>query len=146
MVQDDNGLTISQVAEQIGKSARQVRRYILDGSLPARMIDGKYGQEYRIDEIPESLYRKERPMAAETPTAEKPQGNTQIAEALLDSIEAIYEKKITALEAVNMNLARELGKSQAKVEELESRLKLLPAPSAAHRRPLLKVIWQKLVR
>lgn len=145
-MEEDKGLTIPQVAEKIGKSSRQVRRYILDGSLPARTIQGKFGPEYRIDDIPEALYRKDQKMTTDTLPREEIDKDTSLALQMLDSIESGYKAKITELEAVNLNLAIELGKERARREELENRVKLLPGPAAPSFKPFFKRIVGRFLK
>jgi hypothetical protein len=138
-VEEDKGLTIPQAAEKIGKSERQVRRYINSGALPARLIQGKFGPEYRIDDIPESLRK-----GAEAPQGNPGPGGDQAALQILQSIEKRYEEKIERLENMNISLALELGKTQARADELENKVKLLAAPKTAPPRPLLKRIFGRL--
>ncbi len=146
-LEEDKGLTIPQVAEQLGRSPRQVRRYILDGSLPARTIQGKYGLEYRIDNIPEALYKtiKDRNTSNETAT-KTPEDQTQLALQMMDSITGEYKAKIKELETVNLNLAVELGKERARREEAENKIKFLPAPSAGLRRSFLNRVMGRFLK
>jgi excisionase family DNA binding protein len=51
----DQGLTIAQAAEVLGVSAKTVRRHIKDGKIAAVRVPGKYGEEYRIAELPREL-------------------------------------------------------------------------------------------
>lgn len=138
-MEEDKGLTIPQAAERIGKSERQVRRYINSGALPARLIQGKFGPEYRIDDIPESLLEW-----AKSPPDGKGPGGDQVALQILENIEKRYEDKIERLENMNISLALELGKTQARADELENKVKLLAAPTAAPPRPFLKRIFGRL--
>jgi excisionase family DNA binding protein len=47
---DASLLTLRQAAERTGLSATTLRRYIKSGRLRARLIPGRYGQEYVVDE------------------------------------------------------------------------------------------------
>lgn len=142
-MEEDKGLTIPQVAERIGKSERQVRRYIYNETLPARLIQGKFGPEYRIDEIPESFLEAIRKPKEETP----PGGDqSQVALQMLETIEKRYEGKIERLEGMNITLAVELGKTRARAEELESKVKLLTAPAAPPPKSLLSRILGRIVK
>jgi predicted transcriptional regulator len=146
-VEEDKGLTIPQVAEQLGRSPRQIRRYILEGSLLARTIQGKFGPEYRIDTIPEALYKIIKDRKSESKTEAKTnEEQTHLALQMLDSITGEYKAKIQELEAVNLNLAIELGKERARREELENRIKLLPGPSAGPRRLFLNRIVGRFLK
>lgn len=51
----EQGLTVAQVAKALGVSAKTVRRHIKDGKLAAVRVPGKYGEEYRIAELPREL-------------------------------------------------------------------------------------------
>jgi hypothetical protein len=144
-VEEDQGLTIPQVAERLGKSARQVIRYILEGTLQARTIQGKFGPEYRVDIIPEALYKtvKDRKTGVDQPeAADKEQ--TQLALQMLDSITGEYKAKIQELEAVNLNLAIELGKERARREDLERQFKQLPGGREARPKSLLERILRRV--
>ena len=53
----DNGVSysISEAAELLNLSAKTIRRYIKAGKLPSTKVPTKFGDEYRITEIPEVL-------------------------------------------------------------------------------------------
>lgn len=51
----EQGLTIAQAAGILGVSAKTVRRHIKDGKIAAVRVPGKYGEEYRIAELPREL-------------------------------------------------------------------------------------------
>ena len=57
---DDKLLTVTEVAEQLRCGVESVRRWIADGSLPARTLPG--GRTYRIRES--DLRRAVRPVPA----------------------------------------------------------------------------------
>lgn len=40
---------LREAAERAGVSARTMRRYVLDGTVPASKVVGKHGVEYRVD-------------------------------------------------------------------------------------------------
>ena len=52
---DNQGSTIAQVAKRLGKSKRTVERYIAAGILKVEYVEGKFGDERRIREIPLEL-------------------------------------------------------------------------------------------
>src|SRR5512143_2098064 len=53
---DNNGsYSIAECAEALNLSAKTIRRYIKAGKLPSVKVPTKFGDEYRITEIPESL-------------------------------------------------------------------------------------------
>jgi excisionase family DNA binding protein len=41
-------LTLQEVADLLNRSVRTIRRYIQDGKLPAQMLPGRFGGEYRV--------------------------------------------------------------------------------------------------
>ncbi len=56
---DGYTLTVEDVAAQVHKSAETVRRYIRTNKLPARRIEGKNANEYRVnpDDVPSIFAR-----------------------------------------------------------------------------------------
>jgi len=113
----------------------------LEGRLPARTILGKWGPEYRIDNIPDDLVRYVKGYKVEEDTPNQ----TQLALQMLDSITGEYKAKVQELEATNLNLAIELGKERARREEMENRIKLLPAPKSLPPKSLLSRILGRFV-
>ena len=45
---EGDGYTLRAAGERLGLSSRQVRRYVLDGRLPAVLVPGPRGSEYRV--------------------------------------------------------------------------------------------------
>ena len=45
----ENELTIKEASQQLGCSDKTVRKYIKEGRLDARKLNGKKGLEYRIN-------------------------------------------------------------------------------------------------
>lgn len=90
--------TIHQAAKALGKSAKTIRRQIKAGQLPYVIVQGKYGKEYRVTELPL-----------------KPEADIPNLALLI----------IKRLEEENRNLAGELGAAQQKVLHLEGQVKLL---------------------
>lgn len=122
-------LSIKQVADAIGKSAHTIRRYVLDGTLPAHKVAGKYGQEYRIDEIPSDLYNTKNNRSRSIKTAPgKQQRDPNLAAELLHGIDAVYSERIIKLESANTVLAVKLGKAQAEIVRLKDKLKSKTGP------------------
>lgn len=114
------GLTISQAAKALGVSARTVRRYIKAGKLHAELVDGHFGEEYRIPELPSEL-RQPKPV-------DKTPGQTPVQ--AMDVIRELQEK--------NLALAAQLGAAAERIRNLENQVKLL----AVARRPW----WKRLFR
>ncbi len=101
----NQGYSIPEAARELGVSAVTIRRYIKQGKLEAKKVEGKFGSEYRIAALPpESLGQAED---------ESPQEPLSYA-ALLEEIQ---------------RLNRELGYWQGRCEEMGNQLKLLTAPS-----------------
>ncbi len=114
------GLTISQAARALGVSARTVRRYIKAGKLHAELVDGPFGEEYRIPELPSELHRP------------KPLDKTP-GQAPVQAMDVIME-----LQEKNLALAARLGAAAERIRNLENQVKLL----AVVRQPW----WQRLFR
>ena len=107
------GLTISQAAKKLGVSSRTVRRFIKSGKLHAELVSGLFGQEYRILELPSSLYRAK-------PLDNTP-GQTHIHTPVqvMDIVRELQEK--------NLALAAQLGAATERIRNLEHQVKLLTA-------------------
>ncbi len=105
------GLTISQAAKVLGVSARTVRRYIKAGKLHAELVDGPFGEEYRIPELPSELHQP-KPL-------DKTPGQTPVQ--AMDVIMELQEK--------NLALAAQLGAAAERIRNLESQVKLLAVAS-----------------
>lgn len=107
------GLSITQAANKLGVSTRTVRRYIKAGKINAVLVNGRFGEEYRIIELPSELYLAKH--EGETPT--HGQAPSQIPVQTLDIIRELQEK--------NLALAAQLGAAAERIRNLESQLKLL---------------------
>jgi MerR family transcriptional regulator, copper efflux regulator len=121
--------SISEAAELLKLSAKTIRRYIKSGKLPSIKVPTKFGEEYRVTEIPESL-KQEAAAQAE-------------AQAKMDIIPA--EETSTKLDALqlyqeNMRLAAQLGAATERIRQLEGQVKLLEAP-----KPKPKLPWWKRI-
>ena len=112
----NQGLTIAQAAKALGISTKTVRRQVKNGTIPARIIPGKYGDEYRILNLPPE----------------------QIKEQTLDTTPTLAMDIITRLEKENRNLAGQLGAATERVHALENQVKLLTPPHRPWWRRLLK--------
>ena len=60
---EGQGYTVAQVAKELGRSERQVERYIAGGRLSAEWVKGKRGRKRLIKEIPEELLAVRRDKA-----------------------------------------------------------------------------------
>ncbi len=97
------GWTLTQAAKALGVSEKTVRRRIKNGTLRAETVEGKFGPEYRILELPGD-------------TAAKQTLDTNLGQ-LLDML--------NRLQVENRDLAGHLGAAQERVRTLESQVKLL---------------------
>lgn len=113
----DNNMTIAQAAEKLNVSTRTIRRYIKAGRLKADLINGPFGEEYRIWELPDDLHKTE--------------GLDKSGQTALDSHDptagasgdmlAVFRE----LQEKNLALAAQLGAATERVRHLEGQLKQL---------------------
>ena len=115
-MQNNEGLTLTQAARAMRLSPKTVRRQLRQGKIPFKLVPGKYGDEYRILELPPEKVRDEAP--DKTPT--------------------LALNIIQSLEQENRNLAGQLGASQERVRTLENQVKLLTAGKQPWWRQLLR--------
>ena len=126
----NQAMTIAQAAEKLGISTRTVRRYIKAGRIEARLVVGPFGEEYRIDGLPEGFASAHR---AEAPAAGTPGRHLEHTPVqAMDIIRELQEK--------NLTLAAQLGAATERVRNLESQLKLLSAP---RKRPWWRRIFSR---
>ena len=104
--------SISETAELLNLSAKTIRRYIKSGKLPSTKVPTKFGDEYRITEIPEVLKQEAIDQADATNKVEmvKPEENSPS----LDT-QQLYQD--------NMRLAVQLGAATARIRQLEDQIK-----------------------
>jgi MerR family copper efflux transcriptional regulator len=118
------GMSISQAARALGVSARTIRRYIKAGRIPAELVSGHFGEEYRIPKLPLELY----PTKPEEKDHTLSQNPGQALGQAMDIIRELQEK--------NLTLAAQLGAATERIRSLENQVKLLTAA----RRPW----WKRL--
>jgi MerR family copper efflux transcriptional regulator len=118
-MENSTSYSISEAAALLHLSAKTIRRYIKSGKLPSIKVPTKFGEEYRVTEIPEALKQE---AAAQSAT----QAGTEIipAENIKTQLDA------TQLYQENMRLAVQLGAATERIRQLERQLKLLEAPKA----------------
>lgn len=109
--------SISEAAELLKLSPKTIRRYIKAGKLPSIKVPTKFGDEYRITEIPQAL-KEEAEVQAES------QSKVEIvpvdqASSTLDA-QFLYQE--------NMRLMAQLGAATERLRQMEDKLKLLEAP------------------
>ena len=112
-----HGMSIAQAAEKLGVSTRTIRRYIKAGKIEAELINGRFGAEYRIPQLPPELLHKEH--EDEKPDLGQSSGRApgQPLGQALDIIRELQEK--------NLALAAQLGVATERVRNLENQVKLL---------------------
>jgi len=110
--------TISEAAEILNLSAKTIRRYIKAGKLPSIKVPTKFGDEYRITEIPEALKQEAASQAeAQSRVDIIVPGETNDA---LDT-QQLYQE--------NMRLAAQLGAATERIRQLEEQVKTLESKS-----------------
>lgn len=109
------GYSVADAAKALGVSTRTIRRHLKEGKLPFTKINGQFGEEYRITELPDL------PKTADPPVPSSAELSGTVA---LDMIRRLEEE--------NRNLAGQLGAAHEKIRTLENKLedqiKLLTAP------------------
>ena len=113
---NNEGLTLTQAAKAMRLTPKTVRRHIKQGKIPYKLVPGKYGNEYRILELPPDKIRGEA----------------------LDKTPTFALDIIHRLEQENRNLAGQLGATQERVRTLENQVKLLTTPH--------KPWWRRIFR
>ena len=120
-------------------SAKTIRRYIKAGKLSSIKVPSKFGDEYRITEIPETL--KEEAAAIARSQAKTDVIRAEEAEKGLDA-QVLYKD--------NLRMAAQLGAATAqlsvadeRIKALEGQVKLLEGP---HHDPDLEVARQRIAQ
>jgi len=125
--------TIKEAAAVLGLSEKTIRRRIKDGSIKAEQIAGKYGVEYRINDLEN--------IPAEVMSGDGWEVDTSGVERALSVGEAGALDKaldlVRDLQGEVERLSVQVGFLQAQLMESQDRIRLLSAP----KRPL----WQRLM-
>lgn len=104
--------SISEAADLLNLSPKTIRRYIKSGKLPSTKVPTKFGDEYRITQIPENLQQE---------AAEQSEANSKIEmvrpeeNALTLDTQKLYQE--------NIRLAAQLGAATERIRQLEEQLK-----------------------
>jgi excisionase family DNA binding protein len=108
-------LTITEAAKRLSLSTRTIRRHIKSGKIKARLIEGSFGPEYRISDLPLGDNGQER-------ATDRKEEKTfrQNDDNWFDYVKELQEK--------NLTLAAQLGAASERVRQLESQIKLLTGP------------------
>jgi MerR family copper efflux transcriptional regulator len=127
--------SISEAAEALKLSPKTIRRYIKSGKLPSVKVPSKFGEEYRITEIPEALRQEaEAQIEAQAKTdvaGAEPPGNQLDAKQL-------YQE--------NIRLAAQLGAATERIRQLEERLQALEPKLLQAPKPIRLPFWKRLLR
>jgi MerR family transcriptional regulator, copper efflux regulator len=112
-MENTNSYSISDVAGILNLSPKTIRRYIKSGKLPSIKVPTKFGDEYRVTEIPEALKQEAEAQA-------QVQGRVDVVsleeqENRLD-VQQLYQE--------NMRLAAQLGAATERIRHLEEQLKM----------------------
>lgn len=110
-------MTINQAAEKLKVSTRTIRRYIKAGKLRAELINGPFGEEYRITELPDDLKKTE---SHDSHSQKALDSHDPLAGASGDMLAVFRE-----LQEKNLSLAAQLGAATERVRHLEGQLKQL---------------------
>ena len=123
--------SISEAAEFLNLSSKTIRRYIKSGKLPFIKVPTKFGDEYRITDIPEPLRQEAEAQA---------QSQARIKVELTPVKEPVMNLDAQQLYQENMRLAAQLGAATEKIRHLEEQLKLIEAPKTTSNPPW----WKRL--
>lgn len=127
--------SVAEAAQQLGKSTRTVRRWIQSGRLPALLVNGPHGEEYRVRVQDLDLAREE--LANPTVPATAAPSPEQFARALADVMQPFVERldRIEASLASRPELpaghdqpAEELQEMRAQLERIELAVTSAPPP------------------
>jgi len=139
----EQGVTIAQAAKTLGVSPKTIRRHIKDGKIPHVLVQGKFGEEYRILDLPsikvETLDTSGEDQAKEDQAQMEGEPSAESA-SRADSNPGWTIDLINDLQKTNLQLAGQLGAAQERIRELESQVMLLNAP----REPWWKRTLKKL--
>jgi MerR family copper efflux transcriptional regulator len=116
------GMTIAQAALEMGVSTRTVRRYIKAGKIQAELVEGPFGGEYRIYQIPNKKTEILQKNTIDNSSGQLPPdsggtGQSQNMIQMMDYIKELQEK--------NLALAAQFGAASERVNNLENQIKLL---------------------
>ncbi len=132
-MQSNEGLTISQAAEAMGVSPKTIRRRIKRGEIASKLVAGKFGEEYRITELP-SPNIQEQTLDTTLTLDTTPTLDTTLALPIIREL----QRTTRALHETNLQLAGQLGIAQERIRTLENQVKLLEAGKRPWWRRLFK--------
>jgi len=157
-------MTVTQVAEKLGKTDRTIRNYIKEGRIKARRIENQFGWEYRVYDLGEFAKTEKKPEDDSVPAPEaSSQGSGEKkAETALQIISRENQRlwdENRQLREINNRLAYDLGGRDQKIKDLEQALEkarnllTTSTPSASEdspitvqTKPVCKPWWKRLFR
>jgi excisionase family DNA binding protein len=125
--------TITEAAEFLKLSPKTIRRYIKAGKLPSTKVSTKFGDEYRITEIPQ-LLQEEAALQAENQSKVEIMAVDQPSSQL--DAQWLYQE--------NIRLAAQLGVLNERLRQMEEQVKLLEAPKSVSPSPP-RPWWKRLL-
>jgi MerR family copper efflux transcriptional regulator len=146
-------LSIAQAARELGVSTRTIRRFIKAGKLKADLVNGTFGPEYRISEIPAELKKQpaepEKDENTDAETSKHAEARTDLAVSTGAESSDHILLMLKDLQEKNMALAAQLGAATERIRNLENQVKQLNAPvtvtvAASGETTVKKSWWQRL--
>ena len=119
----EQGVTIAQAAKTLGVSPKTIRRQIKDGKIPHVLVQGKFGEEYRILDLPSIKVETLDTSGEDKATLEGEPAADNASQ--VDSNPNWAIDLINDLRKTNLQLAGQLGAAQERIHELESQVMLL---------------------
>lgn len=125
--------SITETAELLKLSPKTIRRYIKAGKLPSTKVPTKFGDEYRITEIPQALKEE---AAAQAEAQSKVEIVTVDQPTSKLDVQVLYQE--------NIRLAAQLGAATERLRQMEEKIKLLEAPKSPPPSPP-RPWWKRLL-
>lgn len=131
---DQLGYTLREAGERLGISARQVRRYVLDGRLSAVLVPGVRGREYRVDPASVDALAGERGQGGQPRKGGRIVSTTAIATLASPEVGRLVSDQLAALERAWARVA-ELEGENARLRTMLEAGQVAPAPQLEAQQP-----------
>jgi excisionase family DNA binding protein len=118
-------MTVTQVAELLGKTDRTIRNYIKDGRIMARRVENQFGWEYRVYDLGNFATPKTEsgtPEKTENPSASNIASKAETALQVTSQENTRLWEENRQLREVNNRLAYDLGARDQRIKDLENEL------------------------